>query len=394
MPETEERSAGEQRYIYRSAAWNDAYDSFPLTLAWLDSGFSAGEHAGIQLSVQLDNDDIASLSAGIAGPNRPMRDDSLIYPLCASKPMLAAAIIRAMEGGALSLSNRVSSYIPELRNGVAGNLTFLQCLAHAVDGVDLRVEPSSESMMTSLPAAVLVILRRLRMYGESWRAPANYLTWPYTLMAAALENATQTPVSRFMEDEVFIPLGMKNSHLGMSTDAVASYRARDSLVTLYNCDSRTAAEPIPGFGDDSPTLELAIPSMGVRTTTADIVRFYGALLAARAGDARSWLSESSALMMTARHRAGIPEESGAMIDFGLGVELESRHYDKLWMSFGPSCDLATFGHKGQSCFMSFADPRWKLKVAIFINGTIMGMAHGRRVFTFAQKLYQDLGLLP
>ncbi|GAB2695078.1 serine hydrolase domain-containing protein [Kitasatospora kifunensis] len=368
-----------------SAEWIRARETLPTALRWLEGGFERGDHVGIQMSVEVRDGEPLVASAGLAAPDVAMRDDTLGILLCASKPMLAAALVRAMEQGLLALTDPLGRFLPELRETSLGGISLADCVSHSISGS--RATAAEPDLFAPLPLAVRLIAETYVLAGAGGTGSVQYLSWPFTLTGRVLENVFGRPLQDVMRQEVFLPLGMTDSWLGMPATTAKQYEAEGRLAVLYDC---TGAEPRPKV---SPNPEWAIPSAGVRAPSTDIAKFYRELLAAREGRSNDWISQSGAWAMTARHRVGVPEAgSGAMIDFGLGVELESRHYDKFWMSYGPHCAISTFGHKGESCFLSFCDPRTKALVVVFVNGQIEGMAHGQRMFRLAEKIYEDLGL--
>jgi CubicO group peptidase (beta-lactamase class C family) len=236
------------------------------------------------------------------------------------------------------------------------------------------------------------VLRRATVRPERIKHTGQYMSWPVVLVGAALERVFGQPLQALMRSEVFEPLEMKDSWVGMPEERADRYAEQRRWAVLHDCGG-DRPRPIPWSEPDGVDPTIARPSNGVRAPSREIGAFYRALLLAREGRESHWLSPAAAWMMTTRHRVGLPEPSGALIDFGLGVELESRHYDKFWMSYGPHCSLSTFGHKGESCFLGFCDPEARAVVTVFVNGQIEGMAHGRRMFRLTELLYEDLGLV-
>lgn len=371
--------------------WGEASVRLPRATDWLNDCFDRGMHVGVQLAVTHAGTVICG-SQGAATTTEPMRDDTLILPLCGSLPMVAAAAVRAMDAGLMGPSDPLHRFLPEAAGTSLGEVTVQAALSHAVTGVDLTSQPPVEEYLRPLDDARQLVLDRVRRRPVRAGEDAVYTTWPFILVASALERVFESPLQELMRREVFEPLGMMDTWMGMPDDVVDRYREEGRLSDLFDCNG-SGPELVTMWGIEGVAPGWALPTQGLRAPAVDIAAFYTGLLAARRGQDSSWLSLPAAWAMTTRHRVGIPEQGAdAMIDFGLGVELESRHYDKRWISFGPTCSLSTFGHKGMSCFMSFCDPDADLVVVVYLNGQIQGMAHGRRVFLLAQKIYEDLQL--
>jgi CubicO group peptidase (beta-lactamase class C family) len=367
-----------------SASWRSAREVLPTATSWFEAGFDRGDHVGVQMVLQVDDTTLVSAAAGDAAPGTAMREDTVGVLLCASKPMVAAALVRAVEQGRVSLTDQLGAFLPEVRGTGLADVTLGECVTHSITGVDAQ-QPDDQELYVPLAEAVAVVIGGVTRSRAD--AQVQYRSWPFVLVAAVLEAVYERPLADLMRDEVFLPLGMADTWMGMPADVVDTYRSAGRLAELHDC-----------FGDVPRTVpmvnaEWALPTSGVRGPCTDIAKFYRALMLAREGTDTGWLAPLSAWAMTTRHRVGVPEaDSTAMIDFGLGVELESRHYDKVWMSYGPHNSLATFGHKGQGCYLSFCDPAHRLVLTVFVNGQIEGMAHGRRMFQFARKVYEDLEL--
>lgn len=374
-----------------SAGWKSARKSLPTALSWLEHGFDRGDHVGVQMFVQVGDDEPVRASTGLGAPGVVMTDDTIAILLCASKPMVAAALMRAVQEGLLSLTDRVDRHLPSMRGTSLGDVRLVDCVSHAVSGVDPAEQPSDLEFYVPLAEALDLVRKRVN------RAPGGrtvqYMSWPFILTAAVLESVFGQPLADLMRQQVFLPLGMRDTWMGMPVETFDEYTAQNRLAVLYDCTG-DVPRTVPIWAEEATRPEWALPTVGVRGPSAEIAKFYRALLTAREGSATDWLQPVSAWAMTARHRVGLPEaDSTAMIDFGLGLEMESRHYDKVWMSYGPHNSLSTFGHKGMSCYLSFCDPVVRTVVTVFVNGQIEGMAHGRRMFQLAQKIYEDLDLV-
>jgi CubicO group peptidase (beta-lactamase class C family) len=376
--------------IHNPDGWAVARRRLPTAIAWLEEGLKRGDHVGIQLSAQCGDDEPVLASTGWAAPGIPMRDDTLVVPLCAGKPMVAAAAVRAMDQQLVSPTDPLSRFLPGLRGSCLDDVTIAASLSHSIDGVDPAKQPEMDDYLVPLCQAADMVLSKVSRTPDRSGDKGLYLSWPFTLVGALLEVVYGTSLDVVMRQEVFEPLGLTDTWMGMPQAVAAEYVASGRMASLYDCNGEEP-EVVPIWEPEGPVgFSRPVPTMGVRNPCYEMGRFYRALMLAREGRDNDWLSSPAAWMMTTRHRAGMPEaDSGAMIDFGLGVELESRHYDKTWMSFGPHCALSTFGHKGMSCYITFCDPSRRIVVATYINGRIQGMAHGRRVFVLAQKIYED-----
>jgi CubicO group peptidase (beta-lactamase class C family) len=127
----------------------------------------------------------------------------------------------------------------------------------------------------------------------------------------------------------------------------------------------------------------------------ELVRFYAALLGHGELEGRRILSPQTVEAMTARHRAGIYDQTFKhILDWGLGVILNSNQYgaETVPYGYGHHASYRTFGHAGYRSSVAFADPERHLAVALICNGTPGNDAHESRNRAVLDALYEDLEL--
>lgn len=130
-----------------------------------------------------------------------------------SKQFTAAGILRLIERGALSLDDRVIDRLPELPG--TWSEVRLRHLLHQTSGVPeflFLPEFGEQSSDVERPASELreLIARQPLQFapGERW----SYSNSNYTLLAAVIERVSGMPYERFLERELFQPLGLTSFH--------------------------------------------------------------------------------------------------------------------------------------------------------------------------------------
>lgn len=107
------------------------------------------------------------------------------------------------------------------------------------------------------------------------------------------------------------------------------------------------------------------------------------------------LSPQAVAAMTARHRVGDYDSTlGHVIDFGLGVIIDSNRYGATTVpyGYGQYCSPRAFGHGGAQCSQGWCDPETGLVVAYFFNGRAGEGQHNRRTRQFNDAIAIDIGL--
>lgn len=130
-----------------------------------------------------------------------------------SKQLTAAAILRLAERGRLALDDRVTDLLPELR--ADWREVRLRHLLHQTSGIPdflflLEFGAQSADLHRPVTELLALIARQPLQFapGERW----SYSNSNYTLLAAIIERITNQPYERFLEEELFRPLGLASMH--------------------------------------------------------------------------------------------------------------------------------------------------------------------------------------
>jgi CubicO group peptidase (beta-lactamase class C family) len=160
-----------------------------------------------------------------------------------------------------------------------------------------------------------------------------------------------------VREEVFLPLAMKDSWLGMPPVAVEIYRER--LGQTFDTSGR---EPKAGsWAPDAPEqFTRVMPGGNGRGPMRELARLLELLRCRGTLDGARILAPTTVEALTARHRCGMHDASwGLVLDWGLGLTLESRmHHGGGTHLYGYAgySSPRTFGHSGFRTTTPFCDP--------------------------------------
>lgn len=217
-----------------------------------------------------------------------------------SKQFTAAGILRLAERGALSLDDRVTDRLPELPG--AWSEVRLRHLLHQTSGVPeflFLPEFGEHSSDVDRPASELraLIARQPLQFAPSERW--SYSNSNYTLLAAVIERVSGMPYERFLEQEIFKPLGLTSFH-HCSPRPSAPHHARG--YGLRN-GSVLAAPP--------ENMNWARGDGGLCANAKDLARWARALATGHAVSPRSFQSMTTSA----------PTDDGTVPDYGFGLSL-------------------------------------------------------------------------
>lgn len=254
-----------------------------------------------------------------------------------TKPMTAAGVMILADRGELSLDDPVHKFIPEFSEGDRKLVTIRHLLTHT-SGLPDQLPENVELRKRHAPLKEFVerAIRTPLLFKPGTRV--SYQSMGILLAAEAAERITRRPFPEFLERELFGPLRMQRTALGLG---------RMKISETMRCQTEEA-EPLYGGGrQDTSSWDwnspywrnLAAPWGGAHSTAPDIARFLEYFLAP---DGRVLKKETAAAMIT-NQTAGLNEPRGIGFVVAPG-------------SFGRACSPRAFGHAGATGTLAWADP--------------------------------------
>jgi CubicO group peptidase (beta-lactamase class C family) len=368
--------------------------TLPRTLDRLEAGIDAGLHLGAQLYVSLAGEPVADLAVGDARPGRPMATGDLALWLSSTKPTAAVLLARFWEAGELDLDDPVARFLPEFAAGGKQAVTLRHLLTHT-SGIRMLDVGWPRAGWDAIVARIAG--RKLEPRWDPGRKAGYHMASSWFILGEVIRRLDGRPYEQIVREELFVPLGMTDSWVGMPAERYREYG--DRVVPMFNTEvgvrDGTIVEhrwhhedwvthPSPGGNGRGPVRELG--------------RFYETLLAGGVSPAtgRRVLTPQTVEALTARHRVGLYDHTFRhVMDWGLGFIVNSAIYDQpsLPYAYGPHASRRTYGHSGYRSSTAFADPEHRLVVALATNGTPADDAHLERMESLCAAIYEDLGLV-
>jgi len=336
----------------------------------LTEGVAVGRHHGAQMYVSRNGRPIVEFACGEAKPGLPMTPDTLTAWFSSSKPLTAMAIALLVDRGQVRLDDLVHRYLPEfgagkeactLRNVLTHQGGFTNAISHA----DQRSWDETIAEICAYPAE----------YPPGTRA-GYHSTSGWYILAEVLRRVDGRTIDRFLAEEFFDPLGMRDSHLGIPASQQSGIAPRMAQVHLGQTDREHFASQ--QFIDQfNGTAEIARvnPSGGGRGPARDLGRFYELLLAEGRWEERQLIDPRTVLLFTACHRWDLPDKTlaGAPLPWGLGFCLYGN------ADVHPSVSRRVFGHSGMVSCVAFADPESGLVCVVITTGLLDPLTNARRL---------------
>lgn len=243
-----------------------------------------------------------------------------------SKPMTASGVMILADRGQLSLGDPVRKFIPEFSGGDRNLVTVRHLLTHSSGLPDMLPE-NTELRRRHAPLEDFVAATCKTPLLFKPGSEVRYQSMGILLAAEIVQRITRRPFREFLHDELFRPLGMTRTSLGLGGRKIAE---------MAQCQ-------VTGDDDwnwNSPYWRnLGAPWGGVHSTTGDVTTLLRLFLYP---DGRVLKPDTVAAMVK-------NQTPGLNKPWGLGWSVAPG-------TFGKACSARTFGHSGSTGTLAWCDP--------------------------------------
>jgi CubicO group peptidase (beta-lactamase class C family) len=339
----------------------------------LENQVTEGFHTGAQLHVSRKGQTVLDVAVGEAKPGIKIRNDTILALWSSGKPWTTVAIAQLWESGKLSINQTVQSIIPEFRNGKE-SCTIKHILIHA-GGFPMLLYP--KWLTTNWEEIIIDICNEAAEYQPGTQC-GYHPRASWVILGEIIHRIDGRRIDVYLKEEIFNPLGMDSSYLGMTKE-----RAK-------NLGDRLGLKDTP---DESEKMHLWInnfegriyPGTNGYSTANDMGKFYRALWNGGRWDGKQILKKETVKYFTATHRMGIADLTFSIPplqiapDWGLGFAKGKSN--------SLICSRDAFGHGGRSSCVNFCDPQVDL-IVNFNSNTMLGLEKNmRRMIAIISKIY-------
>jgi CubicO group peptidase (beta-lactamase class C family) len=280
-----------------------------------------------------------------------VRPDSVFLLASITKPVTACSLMLLVERGKVKLDEPASRYLPEFMGGERGKILVRDLLRHTSGLPDMLPE-NTELRRAHAPLSEFVRHMFETPLLFSPNTDFRYQSMGILLAAEIVERVSGTRLRDFEKREIFDPLGMKSSSLGLG-----GRRIED----LVRCDTAPNANPRDdeSFGPNSAYWrDMGCPWGGMHSNTSDLAILLQTFLDGGSSGARRVLGAATVQAMTS------DQNQALQAPWGLGWALGRS---KVWNAFGDTVSPSTFGHVGATGTVAWADPRTRLMCVVLTN---------------------------
>jgi CubicO group peptidase (beta-lactamase class C family) len=280
----------------------------------------------------------------------PVSPDSVFLLASITKPVTASSLMLLAERGLVSLGDPVNRYLPGFTGGERDKVQVRDLLRHTSGLPDMLPE-NIELRRAHAPLSEFVRHTYATPLLFSPQSEFRYQSMGILLAAEIVERLSGMKLRDFEKTEIFDPLGMKDSSLG-----VGGRRISD----LVSC-ATPGADPADDqrFGPNSLYWrDMGCPWGGMHSNTTDLAILLQTFLDGGVYAGKRVFSPATVRAMTSDQNAELRSP------WGLGWALGRSH---AWNAFGDLVSGGTFGHAGATGTMAWADPETGLLCVILTN---------------------------
>ncbi len=363
-------------------------ERLPRTQEGIESGIGEGLHLGAQIYVSLRGETVADAALGENRPGEPLTRDHLMLWLSSTKPIPAVAVAQLWERGLLELDDPVARHVPEFAANGKEGITLRHLLTHTA-GIRMLDIGWPQRTWEEIVAKICAMKPEPRWVPGEKAGYHQASSW--FILGEVVQRLSGRPFSAYVREEIFEPLGMSDSWIGMPRERYLSYKERGRIGSMWKTEG---SEPQPHGWDSEERCVHPSPGGNGYGPLRELGRFYEMLLARGTLNGRRVLLPQTVEAVTAVHRAGMMDATFKhMLDWGLGFIINSARYgaETVPYGYGHHASPRTFGHSGYRSSVTFGDPERGLAVALVFNGTPSNERHELRVRSVLDAAYEDLG---
>jgi CubicO group peptidase (beta-lactamase class C family) len=259
---------------------------------------------GVELLVVQDGKEIYNRCTGMANVELgvPISKDTVFHIASVSKQFTAFAACLLEQEGKLNLDDDVRKYLPELPD--YGTRITLRNLATHTSGLrdcyDLSSMVGFTESDVSFNGQILKLLFQQKHLNFKPGTKHEYGNSSFTLLGEVVSRVAKKPLSEFLKERVFAPLGMVNTHVVDDPELIVPRRA-----SSYYVFSGTLYKKLLG--------PVNVGSTGINSTAADLARWSQNFESPKVGNAKLFqrMSERTKLV------------DGTLLGYALGQEFRT-----------------------------------------------------------------------
>jgi CubicO group peptidase (beta-lactamase class C family) len=320
----------------------------------------------------------AAIGHGYRDRRHPLTTGSVFSIFSVTKAITNVLVFRAIELGRLAFTTKVSSLIPEFAGGEREKLTIYNLMTHST-GLPGVFSPKPGMYIDRLDEIIAAICEHVHATGPAGEK-VNYSPMvAHALLGEMLRRTDPKGRSyrQIVQDEVFTPLMMEDSSVGLRADLRDRKIQPDFLTDTGPLQHLGHSDLGPNGAFEEEDAEM--PWVGVASTAFDMYRF--AEMLRRGGELEgARIISPATLDQATRNRTGDkPNELYMQLALGrgwapypayIGIGFSLRGEAICHHQFGTLTSPRTFGNHGAGSTLFWVDPELDMSFVCLTAGVM------------------------
>lgn len=281
---------------------------------------------------------------GPAPDAAPIGEDAIFLVASITKPIVAMGVMLLVERGEILLGDRVGHYIPEFAQKGKQSITIRHLLTHTSGLPDML--PNNVELRTAhAPLSRFVQETCERSPDFPAGRGVQYQSMGYLMLGELIHRITGRTCGEFLQQEIFTPLGMRDTALGAPVEWYDGPSPRSPRFVEIRLPPDQAAAGSWSW-NERYWRSLGAPWGGLLTTPADLGRFARMMLGRGTLEGTTLFAPATVSAATCNQLLAmpdIPEKDRRCRPWGLGWRL---HWPAHSANFGDLLGSNTYGHWG------------------------------------------------
>ncbi|VAX42430.1 Beta-lactamase class C-like and penicillin binding proteins (PBPs) superfamily [hydrothermal vent metagenome] len=308
--------------------------------------------------------------------NSSLQKDSLFAIASITKPIVATGVMLFVERGLLSLNDRLHDWVPEFKGAGRYNITVRHLLTHT-SGLPDMLSNNQQLRESHAPLS--------QFFEGVCSVPLNfppgssteYSSMGFLLLAELISRLSGKSCSQFLQDEIFKPLGMRETVLGASAEWISSQNRQSRLTEIRLPPEQQETD---WHWNSDYWRTTGVPWGGMLSTVTDLGRFAQMIISRGRNGVSQLVSPATIDVMTCNQlepMRKIPEPERRCRGWGYGWRMQRTDHSA---TFGDLFSPQVYGHFGATGTLLWIDPTRDLYAIILTTQPLtMQTAHLSRL---------------
>ncbi|CAN0371903.1 unnamed protein product, partial [Phaeothamnion confervicola] len=243
----------------------------------VEADIAAGRCNGVALRVARHGQWVVDLCEGYADRDAgmPLEPDSVFHLLSLSKALTSTIVLKLVEDGVFQLSTPIAELIPEFGHADKQAINVFHLLTQT-GGLPIDTPGVPPEVIADLEQYAAWTFERPATCRPGEQVAYSVLV-AHSVLGLFMQRATRRPFGELMQDQLFAPLGMRDTAFGPRADLMARrcplQAASYLLSPAHRHAANIAATHIARISGYATHPHAVVPGGGAFSTLADMWRF-------------------------------------------------------------------------------------------------------------------------